>query len=73
MACLHLPVNVGVIQLGQETDFRGAHRVLGREKQLKTEESTLIRRIDWTSNRDVEIANVILIGGRVNSFDRFSE
>lgn len=67
------PVDIGVVQLSQETNFWGTHGILSRQKQLQAEESTLVRRIDGTGDSNIEVANVVLIRCRVNSFNGFRE
>lgn len=35
-------IDVGVVDLGQETDLRRGHRVVVRQKQLETEDTTCL-------------------------------
>lgn len=38
-------VDVGVVDLGQESDLRGSHGVVFGQEQLKTEDATLLQSI----------------------------
>lgn len=62
-------VNVGVVDLGQKADLRGAHWVVFGQEQLELEHATLVRALCGAVNGDIEVADVVLVGHSGDSGD----
>lgn len=65
-------VNIGMVDLGQETDFGRCHRVIFREKKLETEDPSLIWALRGSVDSDIEIPEVVFVWNSVDSWNGFS-
>ena len=52
-------VDVGVVDLGAEEDFRRHHGVLFRQEKLASEQSAFIRRLQRASKLHVDVSEIV--------------
>ena len=56
-----------MVDLGSEENFGGYKRVFLRQEEFQSEKSALVWRVSWSSNFNIEMSGVGLIGLSVNS------
>jgi len=64
-------VDVWVVDLSEEADFSGSHRVIVWKKELKLEGAVLIRRLAWAVYKHVKVSQVVIVRDRADARDWF--
>jgi hypothetical protein len=63
-------INVGVEDLGKESDLWRCHGVVVGQEELKVKDTALVRRLSGTVDLNIEISEVILVGDGTDSWNR---
>jgi len=64
-------IDVGMVDLGQESDLGWGHRIIIWEEELELEDTALIWGLAGTMYRDVEVSEVVFVGNCADAWDWF--